>query len=68
MAENNGDRAGRIAAAKEFRLRVLLRETGITEAQAHELMDLIGNDGNSLLREARLLARSRSSRPVVQTG
>ncbi|WP_164747377.1 MULTISPECIES: hypothetical protein [unclassified Mesorhizobium] len=45
MAENNEDRAR--------------RETGITEAQAHELMDLIGNDRNSLLREARLLARKQ---------
>lgn len=39
-----------------------MRETGITEAQARELIDLIGNDANSRLREARLLARKIDAR------
>lgn len=34
----------------------LLRETGISEAQALELVDLIGLDWSSLVREAKLIA------------
>lgn len=45
----------RARAQREFRVHFLTRETGVTEAQARELIDLIGNDANSLLREARLL-------------
>lgn len=30
----------------EFRVQSLTRETGVTEAQARELIDLIGNDAN----------------------
>lgn len=41
----------------EFRVQSLTRETGVTEAQARELIDLIGNDANWLLREARLLRK-----------
>ncbi|RRH89559.1 hypothetical protein EH240_33800 [Mesorhizobium tamadayense] len=53
--ESERQRAERVKAEKGFRVRHLMRETGITEAQALDLIDLIGNDTNSLLREARLL-------------
>jgi hypothetical protein len=36
-----------------------VRETGIAEDQARELIKLIGNDASSLLREAWLLRRRR---------
>ena len=36
----------------------LIRETGITEPQAHELIALLGPDWPSLVREARLIAKS----------
>ncbi|WP_176479214.1 hypothetical protein [Mesorhizobium sp. WSM3860] len=49
MAESKKERDERIQAVKDFRVRFLMRATGITEAQAR--------DANSLLREARLLAR-----------
>ncbi|TIP29451.1 MAG: hypothetical protein E5X67_06335 [Mesorhizobium sp.] len=39
----------------DFRAQFLAKEAGITEAQARELIDLIGTDRASLLREARLL-------------
>ncbi|PBB83553.1 hypothetical protein CK216_27735 [Mesorhizobium sp. WSM3876] len=55
MAETKQERAERIRAERDFRVRFLVRETGITEAQARDLIDLIGIDANSLLREARLL-------------
>lgn len=38
-------------------MRFLVRETGITEEQARELIDLIGIDASSLLREARLMKK-----------
>ncbi|RWC00325.1 MAG: hypothetical protein EOQ57_17165 [Mesorhizobium sp.] len=60
MAESNREREERVQAEKEFRVRFLMRETGITEPQARELIGLIGNDANSLLREARLLARKQT--------
>jgi hypothetical protein len=38
---------------------LVLRETGISEAQARDLIGLIGYDRNSLLREARNFSRNR---------
>jgi hypothetical protein len=40
---------------KDFQAQLLAKETGITEAQARELIKLIGTDRASLLREARFL-------------
>lgn len=37
----------------------LAKETGITEAQAADLIKMLGTDRNSLLREARLIYRRR---------
>ncbi len=37
----------------------LVKETGVTEAEAHELMNLLGADWPSLVREARLLVKKR---------
>jgi hypothetical protein len=34
-----------------------VQETGITEGQARDLVDMIGIDAGSLLREARLLKK-----------
>ncbi|RWB65569.1 hypothetical protein [Mesorhizobium sp.] len=61
MAETKQERAERIRAEKDFRVRFLVRETGITEAQARELIDLIGIDASPLLREARLLRRTEAA-------
>ncbi|MDG4896391.1 hypothetical protein P9272_22745 [Mesorhizobium sp. WSM4976] len=57
MADNKQERDERLKAEKEFRVRFLVKETGITEAQARELVEMIGIDANSLLREARLLKK-----------
>ncbi|MDX8466129.1 hypothetical protein RFM26_10595 [Mesorhizobium sp. VK23B] len=57
MIESAQQRAERVKAEKGFRVRFLMREAGITEAQALDLIELIGNDTNSLLREARLLKK-----------
>lgn len=40
---------------EDFLVRFLARETGITEAQARDLVNMIGTDRASLLREARIL-------------
>ncbi|WP_164746983.1 MULTISPECIES: hypothetical protein [unclassified Mesorhizobium] len=40
MAESKTERDERIKAEKEFRVRFHVRETGITEEQARELIDL----------------------------
>ena len=57
MDHDGEERAARILAQRDFQVRFLMRETSITEAQARDLIDLIGNDPNSLLREARLLKK-----------
>jgi hypothetical protein len=57
MAEDKQERDERLKAEKEFRVRFLVKETGITEAQARDLVDMIGIDASSLLREARLLKK-----------
>ncbi|WP_292507741.1 hypothetical protein [Mesorhizobium sp.] len=57
MAEDKRERAERLKAEKEFRVRFLMQETGITEARARDLVDMIGIDASSLLREARLLKK-----------
>ncbi|RUX69689.1 DUF982 domain-containing protein [Mesorhizobium sp. M7A.F.Ca.US.006.04.2.1] len=44
---------------EDFLIRFLARETGITEAQARELIDMVGTDRGSLLREARILKARR---------
>ncbi|TIM37709.1 hypothetical protein [Mesorhizobium sp.] len=46
----------------DFQAQFLAKEAGITEAQARELIELIGTDRASLLREARLL-KSRLKPP-----
>ncbi|QND57385.1 DUF982 domain-containing protein [Mesorhizobium huakuii] len=53
----NGKRKNRARMEEEeaFLVRFLARETGITEAQARELINVVGTDRSSLLREARLL-------------
>lgn len=38
-------------------VRRLVKETGISEEQARELVEMIGTDWASLLREARFLKR-----------
>ncbi|RWH78896.1 MAG: hypothetical protein EOQ86_16240 [Mesorhizobium sp.] len=40
---------------KEAGAKILAKETGITEAQASDLIEMIGTDRASLLREARIL-------------
>jgi len=40
----------------------LVRETGVTEEQARELISLLGLEWSSLLREARLIAKSNLRR------
>ncbi|UVK37394.1 DUF982 domain-containing protein [Mesorhizobium sp. AR10] len=52
--EKRRDRGDREEQA-DFLVRFLARETGITEAQARELINVIGTDRASLLREARKL-------------
>ncbi|MES0168268.1 hypothetical protein NKJ87_20135 [Mesorhizobium sp. M0027] len=40
---------------KELQAQSLAKETGITEEQARDLIEMIGTDRGSLLREARAL-------------
>jgi hypothetical protein len=57
MGDDN-DEAAR--AAERDRLAAnLATETGITEAQARELIRLLGTERNSLLREARIISRKQ---------
>ena len=44
---------------EDFLVRFLARETGISEAQARDLIKMIGTDRASLLREARILKARR---------
>ncbi|TGQ51573.1 hypothetical protein EN836_23685 [Mesorhizobium sp. M1C.F.Ca.ET.193.01.1.1] len=62
MTEIKQELSARAQAQKEFRVQLLTRETGITEAQARDLIDMIGNEPASLVREARLLAATKASR------
>lgn len=45
----------RMEEEEDFLVRFLARETGITEAQAGDLVNTIGDDRSTLLREARAL-------------
>lgn len=45
----------RMEEEDEFLIRFLARETGIPETQARDLINMIGDDRSSLLREARML-------------
>ncbi|MDG4904768.1 MULTISPECIES: hypothetical protein [unclassified Mesorhizobium] len=57
MAETGQELSDRAQAHKQLIVQFLTRETGITEAQARDLVDMIGNAPASLLREARLLKK-----------
>ncbi|WP_176479178.1 MULTISPECIES: hypothetical protein [unclassified Mesorhizobium] len=57
MSELKQDPRGRVQAQTEFSVQFLRQQTGITEAQARDLIKMLGNDPNSLLREARILAK-----------
>ncbi|MET3579865.1 hypothetical protein ABID19_002896 [Mesorhizobium robiniae] len=58
MGDDNADRE----CTKQFQAQSLAKETGITEAEARDLIELIGTDRSSLLREARIL-KSRQKPP-----
>ena len=45
--------------AHDQRVRALALETGSTEAQIRTIIDLIGNDRSSIIREARALKNRR---------
>ncbi|MER8505042.1 hypothetical protein NKH98_32280 [Mesorhizobium sp. M0833] len=45
---------------KEAQAKGLAEETGITEAQASDLIEMIGTDRASLLREARILKKRQT--------
>jgi hypothetical protein len=49
-------------------IRRLINVTGITAAQARELVELLGFDMASLLREARLLSKPVSSYELARLG
>jgi hypothetical protein len=46
-------------AQADQRVRALALETGSTEAQIRTIIDLIGNDRSSIIREARALKNRR---------
>jgi hypothetical protein len=45
---------------KETQAKVLAEETGIMQAQATDLIEMIGTDHASLLREARILKKRQT--------
>ena len=47
----------RAAGARDYEIDLLVVKTGITRAQASELVDRHGNDRETLMRHARSLAR-----------
>jgi hypothetical protein len=55
--ENHGD--GREDDSIQFLARRLVKEVGISEQEARDLIKLIGTDWNSLVREARFLKHRR---------
>ncbi|RUV21639.1 MAG: hypothetical protein EOQ60_01630 [Mesorhizobium sp.] len=57
MSEPKQDPRQLVQAQTEFSVQFLRERTGITEAQARDLIEMLGNDPNSLLREARILRR-----------
>ncbi|WP_292713794.1 hypothetical protein [Mesorhizobium sp.] len=50
-----GDRKSEPERQKELQAQALARETGITRDQALTLIELLGTDRSSLLREANIL-------------
>ncbi|TKB22152.1 MAG: hypothetical protein E5V75_01665 [Mesorhizobium sp.] len=54
MSNKNGN-AGTGEGVLSLLADRLVREAGITQEQAHELIKLIGTDWSSLLREAHIL-------------
>ena len=52
------DGEGRESGTQQLLVRRLSKEVGISEAEAHDLIKLVGTDWNSLLREARFLKES----------
>lgn len=50
------------AAAKEAAARFLVQTVGITEGQARELVQLLGTNRGSLVREARIMKARDSGR------
>lgn len=55
LTEQKRRERGRMEDEEEFLIRFLARETGITEAQARQLIHTIGIDRALLLKEARIL-------------
>jgi hypothetical protein len=53
MSDDKPDREQMTSFLASF----LAKETGITESQARELVEMLGTDRGSLLREARLLKK-----------
>ncbi|RWE81018.1 hypothetical protein [Mesorhizobium sp.] len=59
MSENAGKGSLGTGSAGEALTRRLAEQTGISEADARVLIELIGTNWNSLIREARVLKSRR---------
>ncbi|RWB27542.1 MAG: hypothetical protein EOQ42_12145 [Mesorhizobium sp.] len=59
MSEDAGKGSLGTGAARETLARRLAEQTGISEADARVLIELIGSNWNSLIREARVLKSRR---------
>ncbi|RUU27096.1 hypothetical protein EOC93_33080 [Mesorhizobium sp. M6A.T.Ce.TU.002.03.1.1] len=55
------DRKNELERQKELQAQALARETGITRDQALTLIELLGTDRSSLLREANILKNRKPS-------
>jgi hypothetical protein len=47
---------------REGRVQLLMKETGIAEAEASDLITMLGTNRSSLVREARVIAKRLSGR------
>ncbi|MGX9120355.1 hypothetical protein ACWTU6_27370 [Mesorhizobium sp. BHbsci] len=59
MSEDAGKGSPGAGSAREALARRLAEQTGISEADARVLIELIGTNWNSLIREARVLTSRR---------
>ncbi|BCH17098.1 MULTISPECIES: hypothetical protein [unclassified Mesorhizobium] len=59
MGEDNSKGRSGCGSVVELLVRRLAEQTGISESDARLLIDLIGTNWNSLVREARLLKSRR---------
>jgi hypothetical protein len=60
-AESHMTNQHQVPNARQYLVDRLVKETGVTQSEARDLVAILGSEWSSLVREARMIARAPTS-------